>query len=445
MKKKFLPLLLAIFLFCFSLPANAYQINDYEMHHEAGLIVHLDTGKVIYEKNADKKMYPASITRLMAAIVMVENIPDLENTKILYTKTANDLILGTGSVVLNLQIGEEMVAKDALAALLISSCGDVANAIAEHVGGSNEGFVELMNKKAAEMGLKDTHFENPVGLHHDNHYTTANDIHKMAVKAFENDLIKRFCSASRYTLSATNMAGERTIVTSNMLLNPNSNVYYKYAGAGKTGYTEKAGRCLVSTATYKGYEYLAIVLKTSTPGGVRNDFIDVANMFRWAFNNFEYKTVFESTTPIAEAPIRLSADSDHLPVCFAGGLKTILPKEADASTIKYEIHLNKEEFTAPVNKGDVIGTADIFYAEEKIGTLDLVAGQTVKASPLLVFLDAVKSFLTSAFMKVVYIIVAAAIVIFALAVFFLNRGKKKTRKVKYVPMKKDEFDDFIIK
>ncbi len=445
MKKKIFPIILAIFLFCFSIPANAYQINDYEMHHEAGLVVHLDTGKVIYEKNADQKMYPASITKLMAAIVMVENIPDLDNTKILYTKTANDLILGTGSVVLNLQVGEEMVAKDALAALLISSCGDVANAIAEFVGGSNEGFVALMNKKAEEMGLENTHFENPVGLHHDNHYTTANDIYKMAVKAFENDLIKRFCSASRYTLSATNMAGERTIVTSNMLLNPNSNVFYKYAEAGKTGYTEKAGRCLVSTATYKGYEYLAIVLGTATPGGVRNDFIDVANMFRWAFNNFEYKTVFESTAPFAEAPIRLSADSDHLPICFAEGLKTILPKEADASTIKYELHLKEEEFTAPVNKGDVVGTADVFYAEEKIGTLELVAGQTVKASVILVFLDGVKSFLTSAFMKVVYIIVAAAVVVFALAVFFLNRGKKKTRGVKYVPMKKDEFDDFDIK
>jgi D-alanyl-D-alanine carboxypeptidase len=267
----------------------------------------------------------------------------------------------------------------------------------------------------------------------------------MAVKAFENDLIKRFCSASRYTLSPTNMAGERTIVTSNMLLNPNSNVYYKYAGAGKTGYTSKAGRCLVSTAKYNGYEYLAIVLNANTAGGARYDFIDIANMFRWAFNNFEYKTVFESTTPIAEAPIRLSAESDHLPICFAGGLKTILPKEADASTIKYELHLNEEVFTATVNKGDVVGTADIFYAEEKIGTLDLAAGQTVKASALLVFLDAVKNFLTSSFMKVVYIIIASAVVIFILAVLFLNRGKKKTRKVKYVPMKRDELDDFDIK
>jgi D-alanyl-D-alanine carboxypeptidase len=213
----------------------------------------------------------------------------------------------------------------------------------------------MMNKKAVEMGLKDTHFVNPVGLHDDNHYTTANDIQKMAVKAFQNDLIKRFCSASRYTLSPTNMAGERTIVTSNMLLNPNSNVYYKYAGAGKTGYTSKAGRCLVSTAKYNGYEYLAIVLNANTAGGARYDFIDIANMFRWAFNNFEYKTVFESTTPIAEAPIRLSAESDHLPICFAGGLKTILPKEADASTIKYELHLNEEVFTATVNKGDVVG------------------------------------------------------------------------------------------
>lgn len=433
--------MLILLMLCFSVPANAYQINEYSLHHEAGLVAYLDTGTVIYSKNADKKMYPASITKLMAAIVMVENISDLENTKITYTNSANNLILGTGSVVLNLKVGEEMSARDALAALLISSCGDVAYAIAEHVGGSNEGFVEMMNRKAEEMGLENTHFQNPVGLHDDTHYTTANDIYKMAVAAFDNELIKEFCSTSRYTLAATNMSGERTIVTSNMLLNPNSNVYYTYAEAGKTGYTEKAGRCLVSTASYKGYEYIAIVLGTATPGGVRYDFIDIANMFRWAFNNFEYKSVFESTTPITEAPISLSSDTDHLPICFEGGLKTLLPKDADASTIDYEIKLNSPTFEAPIEKGTVVGTADIFYAEEKIGTLNLVAGQTVESSAILVFLDTAKNFFTSSFMKAVYIIAVAAVVIFVLIVIIMNSGKKNKRRVKYIPLSKNERED----
>lgn len=442
MKKKILPLLLILIMLCFSIPANAYQINGFEMHHEAGLIVSLDTNTVIYSKNADKKMYPASITKLMSALVMVDEISDLEGTVITYTKEANYQILGTGSVVLNLKIGEEMTADDMLAALLISSCGDVAYAIAEHVGGSTEGFVRLMNEKAQELGMDNTVFTDPVGLHDDDHYTTANDIFKMAVAAFDNKLIKELCAKSRYTLGATNMAGERTIVTSNMLLNPNSNVYYTYAGAGKTGYTDKAGRCLVSTAKYKGYEYMSIVLNTATPDGVRYDFIDTANMFRWAFNSFEYKSVFDSNTPVTEAPISLSSETDHLPICFSGGLKALLPKEADASTIDFKIHLTKPEFEAPIKKGDLVGTADIYYAEEKIGTLDLVAGQTVDASPVLVFFKAVGDFLTSGFMKIVYIALTVLAVAFILWVVVLNFGKKRSRNIKYKPLSKRDFEEY---
>ena len=446
MKRKLLPILLALiifFSFCFSIPASAYQINDYEMHHEAGMVVHLETGTVVYEHNADQRMYPASVTKLMTALVMVENIPDLENTKIAYTSYANNLILGTGSVVLGLKVGEEMNAKDALAALLIPSCGDVAYAIAEHVGGSKEGFAEMMNAKAKELGLKDTHFVDPVGLHDDNHYTTARDVSIFAKAAFDVEVIKEITSKSRYTLGATNMRGERTIVTSNMLINPNSDAYYTYAESGKTGYTSKAGRCLVATASYKGYEYMSVVLKADTSGGVRRDFLDTANMFRWAFNSFEYKSVIEATTPVTEVPITLSSETDHLQVCFKDGLKALLPVEADSSTITYTVKLNQESYVAPVKKGTVLGTADIFYAEEKIGTVQLVAGQTVDATPLLVFGKLAGDFFTSTAMKIVYFSIAGIILLFILIIVFMNLGRKRRRhrsKVKYQPISQREID-----
>ena len=444
MIKKFIPVFLTVcllFCCCFSLPSYAYRINEYEMHHKAGMLVYTDDDTVIYSNDADKRMYPASITKLMTAIVMAENISDWDNTVITYTSSANDLILGTGSVVLNLKVGEEISARDALAALLIPSCGDVAYAIAENIGGTVPNFVQMMNDKAAELGMNDTHFVNPVGLHDDNHYTTANDIYKMARVAFKNAEIKKYSSMSRCTLSATNLSGERTIVTSNMLLNPNSDAYYRYAVAGKTGYTDAAGRCLVATASYKGYEYMAIVLNADTSGGVRNDFKDVANMFRWAFNNFEYKTVFDDSTPITEAPISLSRETDYLPICFEGGLKALLPTDADASTVSYQIKLNKTEFSAPVKKGDIVGTADIFYAEEQIGTLNLIAADTVDSDPLLVFVSTAKSFFTSTLMKIVYLAVIIAIIIFIVAVILLNVGKKKSKRAKYVPLSRSERRD----
>jgi D-alanyl-D-alanine carboxypeptidase len=154
MKKIIFSIFSLLLCLCFTIPASAYQINDYEMHHKAGMVVYLDPHHgdvVIYEENADQRIYPASITKLMSALVMVENIPDLENTKITYSEYANNQVLGTGSVVLGLKVGEQISAKDALAALLVSSCGDISYAIAEHVGGSSEGFVKMMNEKAKEL------------------------------------------------------------------------------------------------------------------------------------------------------------------------------------------------------------------------------------------------------------------------------------------------------
>jgi len=376
---------------------------------------------------------------------MVENIPDLENTKIPYTWDAHQRILGTGSVVLNLKVGEEITAKDALAALLIPSCGDVAYAIAEYVGGTTENFVDMMNKKTEELGLSNTHFTNPVGLHDDDLYTTARDIYKIASVAFENEDIKDVISKSRYTVSATNMSDERTIVTSNLIINMNSNVYYKYAIGGKTGFTDEAGRCLVCLASFGGYNYMSIVLGVENPPGVSNHFIDTANMFRWAFNNFEYKTLFGNTTPVAEAEVTLAKDTDFFTICFENGLRSLLPVDADDSTMDYEIHLDKDSFEAPISKGQKVGTADIYYANEKIGTLNLVAAQEVEASGFKVFMKSVGDFFTSDGVKTVFIvlglIIGLIIIILIIWIAVLNLGRKKNRKVKYRRLSKKELEE----
>ena len=444
MKKTLISIILIlVFVFSslFCIPASAYQINDYTMHHEAGMLVYLGSEKdeIVYSHNADKKMYPASITMLMTALVMLDNVDDLDNTKFTYTTSANNLILGTGSVVLNLKIGEELTARDALAALLVSSCGDVAYLIAENVGGTVDQFVDMMNKKAEKIGLKGSHFTNPVGLHEEDHYMTANDVYILAKKAFQNEEIKKYASLSRANISPTNKSDERVIVTSNGLINPNSDAYYRYAGAATTGYTSEAGRCIVSLASYRGYDCLGVVLGAQTKPK-RYDFADIANMFRWGFLNFEYKTVFADTTPIEEVPISLSSDTDHLSLCFEGGLKALLPKDADSSTLTYKVTLNQSEFEAPIKKGTVVGTAKIFYAEEEIGTVNVVAAETVKANGLLVFVNGVKNFFTSPFMIVVYILVGIVGVIFIFWVVSLNAQKSKSDKpkVKYRPFTKKE-------
>ena len=444
MKKKIFALIL-VFIFAFSFPASAYQINEYELHCDAAMVISLDTGDVLYAKNHTERLYPASITKLMTAIVMVENIDDLDNTYMTYTKTANNLILGTGSVVYNLNIGEKMKAREALASLLITSHGDTAYMIAEHVGGTIENFVDMMNKKAEEMGLSNTHFVNPVGLHDDEHFTTAEDIYVFAKYAFEIDVIKEMASKATYKMEATNVHGERTIANSNLLINPNSNVYYEPAICGKTGFTDEAGRCLVSVASNGVYNYMSIVLNAKTQNGKRYDFIDSENIFRWAFNTFEYKTVLEPSTPVDEVKVNLSSDADHVSVVLEGGLKSLLPKDADLSTVQIKTNLFAEEINAPVQKGAVLGTADIYYAEEKIGTINLIAANGVESDKFKVFVEDAKTvsknFFTSTIMKVFYALVIIVVVGFIALTVWLNLTKKKRRKLKYKPIKKSELED----
>ena len=173
-----------------------------------------------------------------------------------------------------------------------------------------------------------------------------------------------------------------------------------------------------------------------------HEMTDITNMFRWAFNNFEYKTVFDKTTPVAEADVILSNDTDFFTVRFEDGLKALLPKDADASTLEYEIKLNSDPFEAPIKKGQRVGTADIYYANEKIGTLNLVAAQDVDSAGLSVFLKSVGDFFTSKGVKtvVIVLIVIIALVVAVLVgwILLLNYGKKRDRKVKYRPLSKKE-------
>lgn len=431
----FFSILITALLFLPCITASAYEVTEFEITAKAGALVSLDTGEFLYENNIDKKLYPASITKIMTATVMLESKKFNPDAKIAMTESALKLILGTGSVVSNLRAGEEITQKDLLYYLLMSSAGDCAYLVAEYYGGSVENFVKLMNKKAAELGLNSTCYENPVGLHSESNYTTVRDIYTLASYAMKNELFMEVCSSARYTVPATNMSGERTLTTTNRLQDKNTNYFYQYARGIKTGFTDEAGRCLVSTASYNGYNYMCILMGCPNTAAKRYEFYESAELYRWAFNNFAFKKIADSDEPVCEMPIELSLDTDYVSLYFKEPFVTILPKEADDSTIVVKTTLNKKSHEAPVKKGQVLGFAEIYYAEKLIGTVDLVAGESIKPSGILVVTKHTKAFFTSTFMKVIIIAVILVIIIFIILCIRLNISKLKKRKVKYIPYK----------
>ncbi|MBQ8267054.1 MAG: hypothetical protein IJZ21_01540 [Clostridia bacterium] len=232
------------------------------------------------------------------------------------------------------------------------------------------------------------------------------------------------------------MSGKRVISTTNFLQDNTTNYYYTYAKGVKTGYTDEAGRCLVSTASYNGYNYMCLVF--GCPPNEKNHFTESKELYRWAFNNFEFKKVADTSNPVAEIGVDLSLDTDFVSLYVEEGFVSVLPKDADDSTISIVTKPTKETVDAPIKKGQVLGTADIIYAEKVIGTVNLVSNENIEKSAMLTAIRAVKNFFTSSYMKVFYILIALAVLIFVISVIKLNSKKGKKRKIKYVPYDKDK-------
>lgn len=428
-------LTLTFLISVFLLPVSAFQISGFELNAKSAVLISLDTDEILYSKNENEKMYPASITKLLVAILMLENTENLDTTMITTTRTALNAISGTGASVIGLKEGEQLTARQALYCLLVSSGGDVAYVVAEHYGGTIENFMSMMNSKAVQIGMKSSSFGNPVGLHDESTYTTASDIVLLAKHAVKYPDIVQATSVARYTVGPTNMSSSRILSTTNFFIDPNTNYYYKYAKGLKTGFTDEAGRCVVSTATYNGYNYLCVVMGCTSKGG-RNDFIDSCNLYRWAFNNFEYKSLLDTTKPVGEIKVDLSWNTDYLPLYPEKSIKSILPTQADESTIYIKPNLVSEIIDAPIKTGDILGTADIIYAGQVIGTVNLISKENVKANIILSIGRGVKNFFSSPAFKVVLIIIIAVAAIYLLIVIRLNLNAKKRRKVKYAPYDK---------
>lgn len=434
MKKRIFSLILTIFLILnLCLSVNAYEISTFEVPAKAAALYSLDTGELIYSKNMDEKVYPASMVQIMSALVILENVPDLENYTVTMTQSAYDRNLGTGIPQLFLKIGETLNGKDALAAMLVSSAGDATYSYCEAVGGSVEGFVDLMNKKAVELGLTGTHYTDPIGLHSEDNYTTVRDIITLTKYVIDKyPVFSEITGKSRYTMQATNMRDSRIIVTTNYMIDSNTNYFYAYCTGTKTGRTEEAGKCLTATAQYKGYRYLAVLM--GCPNETETRFQTAREMFRWAFNNFEYKAVLDVSVPVTEMTVRLSTDYDYVSLYPEKQLTSILPNEADNSTLIIKPKLNSDTVDAPVKKGDILGTADVIYAETVIGTVNLVAGNDIEANSFLVFFDFIRKILVSTAFKIIMIIAIVVIIAVVGYIIVINSsGKKKRHKVKYIP------------
>lgn len=411
--------------------------NDVVVRSEAVLMVNRDIDQVVYEKNADEKRYPASTTKIMTYIIAYENIEDVDNTMIPIKQSIIDELLNTGSSLAGLSdhVGEKMSAIDLLYSMMVPSGNDAALALADYVGGGDVSkFVDMMNKKAEELGCENTHFANPDGLHDDNHYTTARDMYKITTYALTLPRFFEICNTTEYTCKGD----DYPLITTNYLIDQyrGGEYYYPYAQGIKTGTTDEAGRCLVTTATADGNSYILVLLGAPYKEGEQEEyytFIDAADLFRWALVDLEMQTVKSTQTPICEQKIKLAWGRDSVNLVPEKNLNAIVPKETSVENIVVETDL-PEVAEAPLSTDKPVGTATVYYVEngekQKLATVNLVPSENIERSGILMVLDVIGTIFRSYWFIVVIALIIIILIIYVIIAKIHRARVKKRRKVK---------------
>lgn len=240
--------------------ASSVAVEKPTVQSEGAVLLNANTGEILFEKNGNTRFYPASITKLMTALLTVENCSLSDTVTFSKTATTN---LESGAVTLNLTEGDQLTVEQCLYGLLLKSANEIANGLAEHISGSVSSFADKMNAQAKELGCTDTHFANPNGLNNTEHYTTPRDMAIIARAAFQNPTVAKVASTLSYEFPATKKASARTITMGHKMLYPNDSRYYDGIVAGKTGYTSKAGNTLATCAERDGLRLIAIIMKSS--------------------------------------------------------------------------------------------------------------------------------------------------------------------------------------
>ncbi len=383
-----------------------------------------DSYPVVAQKNIDERLYPASLTKIVTAMVTLENVKDV-NVKTKMSQAAYDASVGTGAQVAGITVGEELSVDTLLYLTMVHSACDACEVLAEFVGGTKENFVKMMNDWVKKVGCNDTNFTNPSGLHDDNHYTTARDMSKITLAALKNANFVKYSTTTEYEYKGY------TLPHTNLMLHPGYvTYYYEYAQGIKTGSTEQAEYNVIVKASKDGYNYLAIVMK-SPQQKIKNQsyltkcsFVDAKSLFEWAFDSLKYTTIVAKDEVIGEVSVENGKDADTVALVAANDTNVIVPVGLDKSAVIIEIQEKPSSLQAPVTKGQKVCSANIIYGDEVIASVPLVAAKTVELSTFLKVINAIKAFFGLTVVKVILVIAFLAIVLYVY-IFFKSLNKKK--------------------
>ena len=373
MKRTLCFLLTILLLFAAAFSTVSFAAAEPEVEATTACLIDAHSGEVLWEKNMDVQMAPASMTKMMTAILAVENL-DMD-TVVSIDKNAAHYEYNS----IDLKKGEELTVRQLVTAMLTGSLNDCAIALADTMSGSEKDFANMMNGRARELGCKNTNFVNSNGMPDKDHLSTAYDMALITKKFMEYDELRKICKLKRYTLEKTNKSAERKIVTTNRLLydkNTKTEVngkeescYYKYAIGTKTGYTQAAQGCLAATAVKDGTELISVVIHSEDIGR----FGDTKSIFKYGFKNFKTYNIYEPGDKVGK--IKVKGSKHGKTACetayyASANLTDASQKENITTDIDYV-----DKVIAPAAKGTYVGKMKVYNNNKLVSTVDVVTAE----------------------------------------------------------------------
>ncbi|HVI41671.1 MAG TPA: D-alanyl-D-alanine carboxypeptidase family protein [Anaerovoracaceae bacterium] len=414
---------------------------------ETAVVIDAKTGQVLYDKNMNDQREPASTTKVMTALLTLENL-DLSQLVTIDAETP----FTEGSRIYLLE-GENVTVEQLLYAMLLESANDAAVSLGKKIAGSVPVFADMMNKRAMELGAKNTHFVNPNGLHVEGHLTTAYDLAMIAKEAMKNEEFRKLVTTYRYVIPATNKQDTRYLYNTNRLIYDEHTKELvngvmraaKYEGATgiKTGYTGEAGGCLIAGAKRGDTELISVVMKSTTEGR----FSDSIALLDYGFANYKSVKTMDAGTILGEIPVKHGKERKVGVVASETAYAT-LPSEASTSLVNTKIKLN-ETVRAPIVKGQKVGVVEIYEGEKLIGKIDAVTTNGIPEGGILSVIglsDETANVIERVFAAILILIILlfAAYVILKRRQIRRRRLKRQERANRYMsqsPSDQHRYDD----
>lgn len=375
--------ILILLLLLISIPlVKAEETEDLAPNAKSAIMIEASTGEILFQKNKDEKLAPASMTKMMSMLLIMEEI---ENGNLKWNEmiTTSEKASSMGGSQIFLKVGEKMTVEDLLKGVAIASGNDAVVALAERVSGSEEQFVKRMNTRAKDLGLKNTNFINATGLTADNHYSSAYDMSLIAKELVKHEKILEFTSTYEDYL-------RKDTKSPFWLVNTNRLVRFKEGVDGlKTGFTDKAGYCLTATMKKDNMRLITVVMKEENTS---KRSADTTKMLDYGFNIYMVQTILDEKTTIEKKKVELgkTLTTEIVP---KENITILNKKSDDQKNITYKTNINK--IIAPVKKGDKVGTIDIIEDNNIISTIDATVKEDIlKANILTIYLRNIKEIIS---------------------------------------------------